>query len=255
MAVIVSVCACYFLVKSILLYLSPILVIFLDIFIIYQCIAAKDLWKHTRNIEKPLLLGEIIKARYELSMIVGRDTEKLDEKEVARATLESASESLSDGVIAPLFWAFLFGAPGALLYRTVNTLDSMVGYRNDKYQTFGTASARFDDLLNYIPARITAIMILGMQTLSKIRIVKKEAAQHASPNAGWPESALAHMIKCQLGGTNLYENKIIEGPVFNVKGFVATPDKIKEAKHICLRAYIAVILLFCISYGFIHIFN
>lgn len=248
-----SVLVCYFLVKSIFQIISPNVGVLLDLFVIYQCIAAKDLWKHIVNIENPLLAGDIKKARHALSMIVGRDTEQLDEQEISRATLESASESLSDGVIAPLFWAILLGAPGALLYRTVNTLDSMVGYKNERYRTFGRISARLDDILNYIPARITAILILGVRAFSLIRIVKKEAALHASPNAGWPEAALAHRMNCTLGGSNSYQNVRVCGPVFNASGMVVTPDKIKLGRHICLRAYMNAILFFSFSLFCINI--
>lgn len=154
--------------------------------------------------------NNLSKARERVGWIVGRDTNNLDEAEITRATVETIAENITDGVIAPLFFAMIGGAPLAFFYRAVNTLDSMVGYKNDKYFDFGMPSARFDDLCNYIPARITgwlivlAAYILNYDYQSSTRIMLRDAKVHPSPNSGWPEAAVAGALGVRLGGINYY---------------------------------------------------
>ena len=174
-----------------------------------------------------LVCSDLDAARRRLSYIVGRDTQTLDESEISRATIESVAESLVDGIVAPLFWAVIGGAPGALIYRTANTLDSMVGHRTPAYEKFGKLSARIDDLLNWVPARMCALMICLFRIPGSWRKVGREAAAHASPNAGWPEAAMAYALGVRLGGTNYYDGEPVQGPIFNGSGRAAGVSDIK----------------------------
>lgn len=147
--------------------------------------------------------------------LVSRDTENLSESEINKAAIETYAENLSDGVIAPLFYLLLFGLVGLFVYKTVNTLDSMVGYRNERYERFGKASARLDDVLNYIPSRITAVLIVILfGKLTSLKKVWQYGVQHESPNAGYPISAIALSLNVSLGGPTSYFGKIKEKPYF-----------------------------------------
>lgn len=208
---------------------SPILSGWLGIVVIYQTIAARDLHRHVREVIQPLSSGNLPLARQKLAMIVGRDTKSLDETDITRAGIESVAESITDGILAPLFWASVAGAPGALLYRAVNTLDSMVGHRDVKYERVGKVSARIDDLLSWIPARLTALMFWFWRPLLQLNVVAREASSHASPNAGWGESAMAHVLNVRLGGDNWYQGDRVAGPVFNPDGRSAQPPDLQNA--------------------------
>ncbi|MGP7819100.1 adenosylcobinamide-phosphate synthase CbiB [Niallia sp. 01092] len=182
--------------------------------LIATTIAQKSLKEAALDVYKPLKKNDLQKARLKLSYIVGRDTETLTEKEIVRGTVETVAENTSDGVTAPLFWAFIGGAPLSLVYRAINTCDSMVGYKNKKYEQFGYFSAKLDDLVNLLPSRITACLLLlilrspfytfkeGWQTLFA------DAKKHPSPNSGWGESATAILLGVQLGGINYYKGEI-----------------------------------------------
>jgi adenosylcobinamide-phosphate synthase len=207
--------------------ISPVAGYVFDVFIIYQAIAARDLHRHAKLILGGLVAGDLSAARKRLSYIVGRDTQHLDVSEISRATIESVSESLVDGIVAPLFWAVIGGAPGALIYRAANTLDSMVGHRTPAYEKFGKPSARIDDLLNWAPARLCALMICLFRPPASWSKMRREAAAHASPNAGWPEAAMAYSLGVRLGGTNYYDGEPVEGPVFNASGRTAGVDDVK----------------------------
>jgi adenosylcobinamide-phosphate synthase len=189
-----------------------------DTLIIYQSIAARDLHRHVRAVWQPLAAGNLPEARSRLAWIVGRDTETLTEPEISRAAIESVAESLTDAIVAPLFWSVIAGGPGALIYRTANTLDSIVGHRTDVYEKFGKASARIDDLLNWAPARICAFFLCFLHSARRWRAICQEAASHASPNAGWSEAAMAYALGVRLGGDNHYDGFCVRGPVFNPSG-------------------------------------
>jgi len=164
---------------------------------------------------------------------VGRDTMKLNTKQIRIAALETLSENLSDGIIAPLFWFALLGAPGMLTYKMINTLDSMIGYKNDRYINIGKFAARLDDVANYIPARLTAILMLMVSgNLSKVRFVLKYGNKHASPNSGYPEAALAGILGCRFGGPNRYEGKIVSKP------YIGTIDRTPDEKDLKLSVSI-----------------
>lgn len=152
--------------------------------------------------------------RQQIARIVGRDTSELSKSEIKTAALETLSENLSDGVIAPLFWYLLGGAPAMMAYKMANTLDSMIGYKSERYKDFGRWSARIDDIANYIPARLTAVLMVASTGKWSIwRFVKKYSSCHSSPNAGYPESALAGILNCQFGGGHYYFDKWVEKPL------------------------------------------
>jgi len=173
-------------------------------------ISPRSLAEAGRGIRDCLVSGDLTQAKLKVSMIVGRDTAALDVAGVTRATVETVAENIVDGIIAPLFYAYIGGVPLAFLYRAVNTLDSMVGYKNAKYSDFGMVSARVDDVFNYLPARITgpilvaAAAILGYDAMGAARFIWRDAAKHPSPNSGIPEAGVAGALGVQLGGLNYY---------------------------------------------------
>ena len=226
----------YAILRTLLATIHEFLPLLLDVLVVYQCLAARDLFEHVLRVYRPLRRGELPNARRALSMIVGRDTERMNASEISRATIETLAESLNDGVFAPLFWALLAGAPGALIYRCVNTLDSMIGHKSTRYRDYGWASAKMDDVLNYIPARICAFLIIPHQPQAWKQI-RREAAQHASPNAGWPESAMAHAIGCKLGGLNYYQQKPLCTPVFHPHGHLPRQYDVRTSMRIAIRSY------------------
>ncbi|ART76633.1 adenosylcobinamide-phosphate synthase CbiB [Sutcliffiella horikoshii] len=186
--------------------------VLLEIYFIWTTIAIKGLADAGKSVWIPLIKGNLEEARLSLSMIVGRDTENLTDSEVVRGTVETIAENTVDGITAPLFWAMLGGAPLAMAYRAVNTLDSMVGYKNERFLDFGWASARLDDMANFIPARLTAlsiwlssVFIKGSNRKSGWLITMRDAKKHPSPNSGWPEAMTAGLMGIQLGGLNYYK--------------------------------------------------
>ncbi|WIF94964.1 cobalamin biosynthesis protein [Caminicella sporogenes] len=211
----------YFITYSILSMaraLNPLLENVVKTFMVFQILATKSLDVESKKVYYPLKEGNLLRARKFLSYIVGRDTENLSKREIIRATVETIAENISDGIIAPLFYIFLGGAALGMTYKAVNTLDSMVGYKNDKYIDFGWASARIDDIVNYIPARITSIFIviasavLGFNYKKSFKILVRDGRNHSSPNAGYPEAAVAGALGIQLGGTNVYFGKPVYKP-------------------------------------------
>jgi adenosylcobinamide-phosphate synthase len=189
-----------------------------SVVVIYTTIAAHDLAKHSGQVARALAEGDLPKARQRVAWIVGRDTQDLDEAEISRAAVESVAESVVDGVTAPLFFAFLAGPAGAMAYRAVNTLDSMFGHKDERYLHFGWASARIDDLANWLPARMTAPLmclaatLLGYRGATAWRVMWSEARHHPSPNSGFPEAATAGALGVRLGGVNYYDGVATERP-------------------------------------------
>ncbi|MCZ2257496.1 adenosylcobinamide-phosphate synthase CbiB [Sporosarcina sp. G11-34] len=174
-------------------------------------LAQKSLRDAALEVYRPLAEGDLTEARAKLSWIVGRDTDNLNESEIARGAIETVSENTADGVTSPLFWTFLLGAPGLWLYKAVNTLDSMIGYKDERYEKFGKFSARADDALNFIPARITGLLIiLYTPNTGKLSLWKRfsqwsrDARRHASPNSGFLEAATAWQLGITLGGKSTY---------------------------------------------------
>ena len=173
-------------------------------FLIFCCLAGTTLIREVRDVFRAVDRS-LDEGRKQVARIVGRDTSELSAQEVRTAALETLAENLSDGVIAPLFWYALLGVPGMMSYKMVNTLDSMIGYRNERYKDFGCLAARLDDVANYLPARITAIlMVFASGKWSLFKFVWKYGNQHASPNSGYPEAALAGILNCRFGGPHHY---------------------------------------------------
>ena len=213
------------------------------LWLLYTTIAAKCLQQHARAVATPLLSGDVDQARVQLAKIVGRDTENLDEKELTRGTVETVAENTVDGIVAPLFYAFIGGAPLAMAYKAINTMDSMVGYRNQRYIYFGWAAARLDDAANYIPARITGLILLIISPFTPggfnhtLQTIVRDARKHPSPNSGIPEAAVAGALKVQLGGVNYYRGEKSQRAIMG--------DNIEElqVKHI----YISVKLMYAVT--------
>ncbi len=200
--------------------------------ILYTTFAAKDLAVHSRAVLAALEQGDLPAARECVARMVGRDTDRLDEPAVVRATLESVAENTVDGVLAPLSFAFLFGPVGAITYKAVNTLDSTFGYRSERYRHFGWASARIDDVANLIPARLSVPLIslaaafLGQRPLAVLRIGLRDGRKHRSPNAGYPEAAFAGAMGVQLGGPVNRMGQVVSAP------YLGDPHERLERHHI-----------------------
>ncbi|MCG8409766.1 MAG: adenosylcobinamide-phosphate synthase CbiB [Bacteroidales bacterium] len=209
-------------------------------------IANKSLVVECLKVEKALKTNGIKAGRKQLSMIVGRDTKNLNAHEIRIATLETLSENLSDGVIAPLFYYAIGGIPLMFAYKMVNTLDSMIGYKNDRFIDFGRVAAKTDDVFNYIPARLTAFL-MAMLTLSAraFVFVFKFGNKHSSPNAGYPEAALAGILDCQFGGPNCYNGKIVDKPFIGKNKRAISGAELKKACmiNIIVSASFVVLLL------------
>ncbi len=187
-----------------------------EILIMATLIASRSLFSHVRDVRMALEGMGIEVARQKVSLIVGRNTDALEEPAIARATVESLAENASDGVIAPLFWALVAGLPGIAVYKLVNTADSMWGHRNDRYEWFGKSAARLDDLLNLIPARLTGVLFCMAATATgragtAFQVMRRDASKHLSPNAGWPEAAMAGAIGRRLGGPRTYQGHLTDG--------------------------------------------
>ncbi len=204
-----------------------------SILLIYTTLSSRCLSNEARAIGKLLQEGDMVKARKQLSRIVGRDTQELEKKDIARATIESVSENSVDGIIAPLFYAVLGGAPLAMAYKAINTLDSMVGYKDDRYREFGWFSARMDDAANFIPARLCLIIIpiamlavLPGRSVKTLKAILRDGAKNPSPNSGYPEAGFAGALGIQLGGDTRYKG------VFHHKQFLGDKEKDIEVEDI-----------------------
>ena len=190
--------------------------------------------------------------RRQVARIVGRDTSELSAQEVRTAALETLAENLSDGVIAPLFWLAILGTPGMLAYKMVNTLDSMVGYKTDRYRDFGCWAAHIDDIANYIPARLTALLMLTFSPpklggvrggLNRLKFVRKYGRNHASPNSGYPEAALAAILDCRFGGPHYYFGELFDKPYIGTNGRLLTTEDMKTAVRVNRTAEVLMVIL------------
>ena len=222
--------------------------------LIYTTLATKCLKDEAVKIYKVLKTGDIEKSRIQLSYIVGRDTEHLDEDEIIRATIETVAENTVDGIIAPMFYAFIGGAPLAMAYKAINTLDSTVGYKNEKYKDLGFASAKIDDIANYIPARISVLLmmlgslILGYDYKSSSKIAIRDRKNHKSPNCAYPEGAVAGALGVQLGGTNIYFGEVVYKPTIGDKVREIEIDDIIKTNKIMYATSIASMVIFTILF-------
>jgi adenosylcobinamide-phosphate synthase len=183
----------------------------------WPLVALRSLHDHVAAVATPLRAGDIAAARDAVSRIVGRDPAVLDEAGIARATIESLAENASDGIVAPVFWGALFGLPGILGYKAINTLDSMIGHRSERHEAFGWAAARIDDVANFIPARLTGVLfvLLAPRRSGALSCMTRDARRHRSPNAGWPEAAMAGALGVRLSGPRIYHGSITNEPWLN----------------------------------------
>jgi adenosylcobinamide-phosphate synthase len=224
----------------------------LSIGLAWTTLAGRDLWDHVQAVSQQLEEGDLPAARRAVGMIVGRDTDRLSQEEIARATIETVAESSSDGIIAPLLYLALGGAPLALAYKVVNTLDSMIGHKDERYIDLGWASARLDDVANWIPARLSAIFIIMTSAVvlgEATRIGKgghvlwRDGSRHPSPNSGRPEAAMAGCLGIQLGGVNFYDGVPDDRPLLGKGGRQPLLSDIKTASRVMVGVSLLGVLL------------
>ena len=233
-----------YVVSACLLGLLPgVLHTFASALLIFYCLAGTTLIREVREVFRAVDRS-LEEGRMQVARIVGRDTSELSAQEVRTAALETLAENLSDGVIAPLFWYALLGVPGMLTYKMVNTLDSMIGYRNERYKDFGCFAARLDDVANYLPARLTALlMVLSSGRISLIKFVWKYGNQHASPNSGYPEAALAGILDCRFGGPHNYFGQEVWKPFIGEHERLFTTSDMQVAVRINRLAEVGMIVI------------
>ena len=240
---IAFVFALTWLVRYWLLSLSSYLLLLFDAVIIFYCLAGTTLIREVHEVFYALDRS-LEEGRQQVARIVGRDTSELSAQEVRTAALETLAENLSDGVIAPLFWFALLGTPGMLAYKMVNTLDSMIGYKTERYKDFGCWAAHIDDVANYLPARLTALlMILASGKLNLLAFVWKNGPRHASPNSGYPEAALAGILNCRFGGPHYYFGQLFDKPYIGENERPLTTADMKKAVRVNRVAEIWMLLL------------
>jgi adenosylcobinamide-phosphate synthase len=215
---------------------------------LYWCLAVKDLALEARRVGQALAEEDIEKARQYLALIVGRDTKGLDQEGIIRAAVETVAENITDGVIAPIFYGFIGGAPLAMAYKAVNTLDSMVGYKDQRYYYFGYFSAKLDDLFNYLPARLAllliplACLILRKHPWNALVTGLQDGKKHPSPNAGLPEAAVAGALGLRLGGPNYYQGTLVNKPFLGHCHHPITKNNIEEAiKIMQITAFLSIV--------------
>lgn len=218
--------------------IHPLLALIIESFMIYQIFATKCLDVETKKVYLALKEGNINEARKAISYLVSRDTDQMTQEDIIKASIETIAENLGDGVVAPMFFVILGGAPLGWYYKSVNTLDSMVGYKNDKFMDYGYCSAKWDDILNYIPARLTAVFILlagvflRFNLRNGIKILRRDKRNHSSPNSAYPESAAAGLLDIQLGGKASYFGKVSIKPTMGDKNKTLTIEDLYKTKQL-----------------------
>lgn len=232
-----------------------LLLILLDTLIIFYCLAGTTLICEVRQVFLALDRS-LDDGRRQVARIVGRDTNSLSAQEVRTAALETLAENLSDGVIAPLFWLLLLGPAGMLTYKMVNTLDSMIGYKTERYKDFGCWAAHIDDVANYIPARLTALfMVIVAGKPQLLRFVWRNGRNHASPNSGYPEAALAGILDCRFGGPHHYFGQLFDKPYIGTNPRPLTTADMRVAVRVNRGAEITMILITTIVFLTIHLWK
>ena len=203
-------------------------------------VATRSLYEHVAAVARPLAAGDVAEARTAVAMIVGRDPERLDDAGIARAAIESLAENTSDGVVAPVFWGVLLGLPGIVGYKAINTLDSMIGHLSERHQDFGWASARIDDVANFVPARLTGVLFALVSALPKDALICmwRDARNHRSINAGWPEAAMAGGLGLRLCGPRVYHGALADEPWLNGGAPDPKAGDIMQALRLYVRAMI-----------------
>lgn len=220
--------------------------------LVWPLIAIRSMHEHVEAVQRPLASKDTAHARQAVSMIVGRNPERLDDAGIARSALESLAENTSDGIVAPVFWGVLAGLPGIAAYKAINTLDSMIGHRNPRYAQFGTVAARLDDLANLLPARLTGgVFALVSGRLQKaLAIMWRDAQAHRSPNAGWPEAAMAGALGVRMSGPRIYDTHVADEPWLNKTAPDPTATDLKRGMALYRRAMACMVLgLVALSLG------
>lgn len=240
-SLIVGVFALAWGIHSYLSVLSSQFSLIFDVLIIFYCLAGTTLIREVRQVFLALDRS-LDEGRAQVARIVGRDTSELSAQEVRTAALETLAENLSDGVIAPLFWLMLLGTPGMLAYKMVNTLDSMIGYHTERYLQFGCWAARIDDVANYIPARLTALLMV-IWCPKCLGFVRKYGCCHASPNSGYPEAALASILNCRFGGPHKYFGEVFDKPYIGDNDRELTTADMKTAVRVNRTAEIIMVVI------------
>lgn len=240
-SLIVGVFALAWGIHSYLSLLSSQFSVIFDVLIIFYCLAGTTLIREVRQVFLALDRS-LDEGRAQVARIVGRDTSELSAQEVRTAALETLAENLSDGVIAPLFWLMLLGTPGMLAYKMINTLDSMIGYHSERYLQFGCWAARIDDVANYIPARLTALLMVGFCP-KHLCFIRRYGRQHASPNSGYPEAALASILNCRFGGPHKYFGEVFDKPYIGDNDRELTTADMKTAVRINRTAEIIMVVI------------
>ena len=211
--------------------------------LIFFCLAGTTLIREVREVFLALDRS-LEEGRRQVARIVGRDTSELSAQEVRTAALETLAENLSDGVIAPLFWLALLGVPGMVAYKMVNTLDSMIGYRTERYREFGCWAAHIDDIANYIPARLTALLMIIVTGRPRLAgFVWRNGCRHASPNSGYPEAALAGILNCRFGGPHYYFGELFDKPFIGENDRALTTEDMKKAIRVNRMAEVLMVVL------------
>lgn len=226
---------------------SPALRTAVEAVMIFYCLAGTTLIREVKGVFAALDVSTE-QGRKQVARIVGRDTSQLTDNEIRKAALETLAENLSDGVIAPMFWLLLLGVPGMAAYKMINTLDSMIGYRTERYKRFGTAAARIDDAANYIPARLTALLMIAVAGKPELlKFVARNGKRHASPNSGYPEAALAGILNCRFGGGHYYFNEYFDKPFIGDNDRQLTKNDLRKAVTVntLAEATMLVILTMC----------
>ena len=218
-------------------------------YFLYSGLATRSLHLESLKVEAALVKGDLDGARASLSLIVGRETSHLSLEDMRRAVIETVAENLADGVVAPMFYTLLLGLPGLFLYKAANTMDSMVGYKNYWYAQFGKVAARADDVLNFIPARLTALLMiptaaaLGLDWRGAWRILRRDRSKAASPNAGCPEAAMAGALGVRLGGPSIYFGRLVEKPFIGEPGQPLDQERYRQAVRLLYGTSLAMAAL------------
>lgn len=220
--------------------------------LVWPLIAVRSMHEHVAAVARPLATGDLAAARHAVSMIVGRNPEHMDSSAVARAATESLAENTSDGIVAPLFWGALLGLPGIYAYKAINTMDSMIGHRTNQYEAFGKAAARLDDIVNWLPARLTglAYACVSARPMRGVRLMLHDAPKHRSPNAGWPEAAIAAALDIRLSGPRIYNDRIAQEPWLNAGAGEPQPGDLDRV----LSLYRRVMALCGLALGMLALF-
>lgn len=252
---LVLVAGVYLLVHLLLYWAGLINTLFYGLLVgvgVFYCLAGKTLITEVKAVFEAVDRS-VEEGRVQVGRIVGRDTSRLSPQEIRAAALETLAENLSDGVIAPMFWFAFLGLPGMMAYKIINTLDSMIGYKNDRYKDFGQAAARLDDVANYIPARLTAcLMLLVSGNWNKRSFLQRFGRAHLSPNSGYPEAALAAILDCRFGGTHDYFGQAVEKPYIGLNDRSFTTEDMLIATKINSNTELVMGLLVCLLSLLLH---